>query len=94
MPNSRAVACPAAFLGELHHAVYDLDTGVWKCRSCGLGGNVQGFARLTELEAERHGLQTELDIAIFEKELLARELPHRSAHESVDALVGRLEAIE
>ncbi len=65
----RQVACPASPLGELHMCVYEIDRGVWKCRTCGLGGTTSGFARLNDLEAERHRLATELDIRTFELEL-------------------------
>jgi len=78
----RPIACPAAFLGDFHHAIYDISSGIWKCRHCGLGGNVRGFARLNDLESERYGLQIELDIARFENELANRKTqPVSSSHE-------------
>ena len=68
-----AIACPASFLGEFHHAAYDNGRGVWKCRHCGLGGNAEGLAKLTKLEAKCYELEGELEIAKFEAELAERE---------------------
>jgi len=67
------VICPAAFLGRPHSCVYEIHRGIWKCHECGLGGNSLGFTRLTDLEAERHGIKIELDILRFEVELDVRE---------------------
>ena len=68
----RQTACPASFLGELHHCQYDTERGVWKCFTCGIGGNTSGFAKLSELEADLYRLQNEVEIARFELELVGR----------------------
>ncbi len=66
------VACPAAFNGPFHYAVYDKANGSWKCYSCGLGGNSKGYEIMSDLEAKLHELTTELDIKRFEQEIALR----------------------
>lgn len=62
----RSVACPGSFLGKPHDCQYDLSTGVWACKKCGLAGEVEGYCLLYDLEAERHALKVELEIMEFE----------------------------
>ena len=93
MPNCRTVACPGSFLGSLHHCTYDLSSGRWCCNECGLEGGVDGFTRLIELEAERHGLQIELEICRFEQKLSGREQADHYSVSSVDDVIARLEEL-
>ena len=69
MAKIKAVPCPTSFLGEFHLAAYDLNRRVWKCRHCGVGGNKDGFEKLTKLEEELYRLKVELEISKFEAEL-------------------------
>jgi len=63
--STMMVACPGSFLGRYHDCPYNTQRGIWKCPACGLAGNGDGYALLTRLESELHGLATELEIRDF-----------------------------
>lgn len=67
--NTQMVACPGSFLGKYHECGYSTHRGIWQCPACGLGGNGDGFALLTRLEAELYRLDTEVKIRDFESRL-------------------------
>jgi hypothetical protein len=79
--NVIEVACPASPQGDLHMCLYAVSAGRWKCNTCGLAGDSEGYAHLNSLEAERHHLAIELEIREFEFEIAARRHDERQANE-------------